>query len=635
MTPCPHCQTPLQADARFCPACGKAAQQTTPEPHASGPHRAQADLVGKEIAGRFRVLAKIGEGGMGAVYRGEQISLRRAVAIKVLRPDLSANQMLLRRFSAEAEAVAKLDHPNTVKVYDFGQDADGSLFIAMELVDGKPLRAILNNAGPLPPVRAFNIALQVAASLVDAHGNSIVHRDLKPDNVMLVEKGKQRDVVRVLDFGIAKLRDDSRQTQQAMTQAGDMLGTPQYMAPEQIKGEAIDGRTDIYALGCMLFEMVTARLPFEAPTIMAMLSKHLIEAPVPPSQRRPDLGLSPAIDQVVMAALAKEPSQRPANMEIYAEMLAGVLAQLPPDPQWSPQGSRAMTREQSQPNIIPPVLTPTPAPTPAPTPIPPTARVAGGYQPTPSPQPQPAYPQPFPTAAQQQFRPLPKKNNLPLFMIIGAVVLAGAGIAVWMATKEPDKKPAPIEDDYRAKVPVTDPAKKDPGPDPWKTTNDPSVKKPDHWANGHAPPPQQPPAAPKPKSVGTAMTGIPAGAHLVPPAGFTSMPNSIGIQLYGAPDASIVMALFPLPAGTNDPRALAKLYIGNNASSNLTLGGVTKNQDWDMVTFTGTFNGIAVIQYVTFIITDRYRIGYTVQSKVEGRDDDLIGKLVYSGVKLP
>src|SRR5690606_32609937 len=196
--------------------------------------------------------------------------------------------MVLRRFNVEAEAVAKLSHPNTVNIYDFGQDTDGSLFIAMEFIEGRSLREVLQKEGPFTPTRAIAIALQVAASLSDAHAHSIVHRDLKTDNVMLQDRGRQKDVVRVLDFGIAKLRDDNRATQQAMTQAGDMLGTPQYMAPEQIRGEAIDGRTDIYALGCMLYEMVTARLPVEAPTIMAMLSKHLIEPVVPPAQRRPD-----------------------------------------------------------------------------------------------------------------------------------------------------------------------------------------------------------------------------------------------------------------------------------------------------------------------------------------------------------
>src|SRR5262249_44950927 len=154
----------------------------------------------------------------------------------------------------------------------------------------------------------------------------------KPDNVMLQDKGRTRDLVRVLDFGIAKLRDDSRATQNQMTQAGDMLGTPQYMAPEQIRGEAIDGRCDIYALGCMLYEMLTARMVLDAPNVMAMLSKHLTENPVPPSARRPDLGIAPQIDQLVLAALAKDPSARPPTMELFGEHIAGMLAMLPPDP---------------------------------------------------------------------------------------------------------------------------------------------------------------------------------------------------------------------------------------------------------------------------------------------------------------
>ncbi|MEO6771740.1 MAG: serine/threonine-protein kinase [Kofleriaceae bacterium] len=441
---CSHCQAPLAAEARFCPACGKAAQATAPEPAASGPLRQQREMIGREIAGRFRILALLGEGGMGAVYRGEQISLKRAVAVKLLRPELSANQMLLRRFSAEAAAVAKLDHPNTVKVYDFGQDSDGSLFIAMELVDGKSLRAVMGTAGPLPPARAFAIAIQVAASLVDAHASQIVHRDLKPDNVMLIDKGKQHDIVRVLDFGIAKLRDDSRATHQAMTQAGDMLGTPQYMAPEQIKGEAIDGRTDIYALGCMLYEMVTARLPFEAPSIMAMLSKHLIELPLPPSQRRPDLQLSPELDRVVMMALQKAPAARPATMEHYAELLAGVLATLQP-------GSAAP-----------------PAPTPG--------QLSYGA-PVITPQPYTPYPAP-PPAAHASGRPAPSK--LPMIMIVAALVLGAGAVAVYFATRgdtarpeakpvdspvdpKPDPKPEPAHDEAPAKDPWATPSQ-----DPWK-----------------------------------------------------------------------------------------------------------------------------------------------------------------------
>jgi serine/threonine protein kinase len=195
----------------------------------------------------------------------------------------------------------------------------------MEYLEGDSLRAVVTREGPLPPARALAIARQIAASLADAHAHGIVHRDLKPDNVMLTERGRERDVVRVLDFGIAKLRDDNRATVNAMTRAGDLVGTPQYMAPEQIRGDAVDGRTDIYALGAILYEMVTGRLPFEGPTVMAVLSKHLTEAPPPPTARRPDLsGCRPALDHLIMSALAKEPTGRPPSMEQYAEQMAAL-----------------------------------------------------------------------------------------------------------------------------------------------------------------------------------------------------------------------------------------------------------------------------------------------------------------------
>ncbi|MBA3396381.1 MAG: protein kinase, partial [Deltaproteobacteria bacterium] len=333
---CPHCQAPNADDARFCGSCGKATQST--EPVSSSNLGEAPAMIGREIAGRYRILAKLGEGGMGTVYRAEQISLKRTVALKLLRPDVGNNAILLRRFNAEAEAVAKLGHPNTVNIFDFGQDTDGSLFIAMEYIEGRSLRVAIHADAPLPIRRALAIALQVCSSIADAHMHSIIHRDLKPDNVMLQDRGRTRDVVRVLDFGIAKLRDDTRATH-AMTQAGDMLGTPQYMAPEQIRAEAIDGRTDVYALGCMLYEMITARLPFEAPTVMALLSKHLLEQPPPPSQRRPDLGIPAFIDELVMGAMAKSPDQRPATMELFGEHIAAILATLPGDPSQPSSGS--------------------------------------------------------------------------------------------------------------------------------------------------------------------------------------------------------------------------------------------------------------------------------------------------------
>jgi serine/threonine protein kinase len=408
---CSHCQAPLGAEARYCPACGKALVSTETAAQDSSPLKSA--LIGRELAGRFRILAKLGEGGMGAVYRGEQMSLKRAVAVKLLKPELSQNEQLLRRFSTEAEAVAKLDHPNTVKVYDSGRDTDGSLFIAMEYIEGQSLREVMRN-GALAGPRALAIGVQVAASLADAHAHSIVHRDLKPDNVMLQDKGRQRDIVRVLDFGIAKLRDDSRATQQ-MTQAGDMLGTPQYMAPEQIRGESIDGRTDIYALGCMLYEMVTGRLPFEGTSVMAILSKHLTDQVVPPSQRRPDLGLSGFIDQIVLAGMAKDPAARPLTMDRYGEMIAGTLAAIDPN--------RSAGFVSQTPVAATPLPMAVPA-TPAPTPIPPTVRGVGAAS---------------PKAVQPVRR---SRSLLPWAIAAGVLGIGGIGAAAYLNGRRTHDAPA-------------------------------------------------------------------------------------------------------------------------------------------------------------------------------------------------
>ena len=567
-----------------------AVQSTTPEPSASGPLRMQPEMIGREIVGRFRILAKLGEGGMGAVYRGEQISLKRAVAIKVLRPELSANQQLLRRFAAEAEAVAKLDHPNTVKVYDFGQDTDGSLFIAMELIEGRPLRGVLAESGAMSPARAFRIALQVAASLIDAHAASIVHRDLKPDNVMLVDRGRQRDIVRVLDFGIAKLRDDSRQTQNAMTQAGDMLGTPQYMAPEQIKGEAIDGRTDIYALGCMVYEMVTARLPFEAPTIMAMLSKHLLELPLAPSQRRPDLGLSPAIDHVVMNALQKDPGARPPSMEVYAEMLASVLAQLPSET--PPPGAYGPPTAQAE-------AVPSPYP---------TAR----------PQAHPSYAQPALPPA--YVPPRASNGRLARYVMLGAVLVAGGGLAVWAATRHSSSKKPTTEAPHALAQADTDNVDDAPAP--------PQPPPHDLWGD-------EPSRDPDQAGVGTRATPVPRGARLNPPGDFAKIQDNAEGQIYEHA-SGINMSLGPLIAGTNDPMELATDWIRRNAAAGqpLSLVNIGENGGHPVLQFSGTINGVSFVQYGTLYITARYRFGYVLTAPAT-IDPAMLHRLLENGVTLP
>ncbi len=381
---CPTCSAELTADARFCGGCGSAVS-------APGVAAAADDLSGREIAGRYRLLQLLGAGGMGAVYRAEQISLKREVALKLLKSELSADPALVQRFNIEAKLAAKLSHPNTVTMFDFGQDSDGTLFIVMELVSGQSLRQLLGRDGALPVARALAICEQVCASLADAHAHGIVHRDLKPDNVMLTQRGKRTDVVRVLDFGIAKLRDERGDvTAMPVTQAGDLLGTPQYMAPEQIRGEAVDGRTDIYAMGAMLYEMLTGQLPFSGPTVMSILGKHLTDVPQPPRQRRPDLVIPPEIDALVMQALAKPPASRPPTMEEMAERVGRIRAALPP-----PSGAVIPRRTTRPPGVPLTVDTPMPqsaagyaAPTPSPQPF---AQPTPGAGTNPTPPPGPAY----------------------------------------------------------------------------------------------------------------------------------------------------------------------------------------------------------------------------------------------------
>jgi eukaryotic-like serine/threonine-protein kinase len=624
---CPHCHAPLVAHARFCPACGKATSPT--ESGSAWPASASApDLIGREIGGRYRIVKKLGEGGMGAVYRGEQISLKRAVAVKLLRPELGSNQMVLRRFNAEAEAVAKLSHPNTVNIYDFGQDSDGSLFIAMEFIEGRSLREAIQKEGPLPPTRAFSIALQVAASLSDAHACSIVHRDLKPDNVMLQDRGRHKDVVRVLDFGIAKLRDDNRATQQAMTQAGDMLGTPQYMAPEQIRGETIDGRTDVYALGCLIYEMVTARLPFEAATVMAMLSKHLVEAVVPPSRRRPDLAIPPAVDQLVLHAMAKDPAARPATMDQLAEMLQAVLAQLPADPNRSagmslPQGAVAPS---ASPSFQRPAMSP-------PTTPPPLAPAADTFPPPTTPPPQmppgsfgaPSGPAPTANVRTSPTPSAPAKGRALVYVALAALVLGGVGAGVYFATRDESTladagPPRPDPWDPRGSGSALPP---DQEPDEPREPDEPDEpdKPPrpevDPWAS------REPPsgvtnvasAPAKPSRIGTAQTPIPPGAKLKVGSGFTSVVNDEA-HLHVDARRGITLALAPLFPGTNDPEQLGELWA---AQTGVTMTGSmnikSAGKQRDAVGFNGVAaDGTPMSQVIVVYIEPAYRVGVLYQA---------------------
>jgi serine/threonine-protein kinase len=277
MKPCPHCGYLPDASAgalNFCPACGASVR--------AAPRRAPAEPAGfasQVVADRYRLLELIGEGGMGSVYKAEHIRMGKALALKILRGDFAREVGAVERFLAEARIVSRLSHPHTIGVFDFGEvgaAADG-FYLAMEYVPGKDLARVLRDGGPIGEARAAEIGQQVLGALAEAHDAGIVHRDMKPGNVMLMQTRSGEDFVKVLDFGIAKLREDGAAT----TAAGAIVGTPNYLPPEQARGDAADARSDLYALGCVLYELVAGRPPFVAPNPMAVVSAHLSQPPPP------------------------------------------------------------------------------------------------------------------------------------------------------------------------------------------------------------------------------------------------------------------------------------------------------------------------------------------------------------------
>jgi serine/threonine-protein kinase len=289
--------------------------------------RVVSDLQrGMELRGKYRIEEKIGEGGMATVYRAAHLHFKEDLAIKVVNSALTANQDFLNRFKREAVITRKLRHPNAVRLDDFDFTEDGRPFIAMEYVRGKSLRQVLQENGSLPAARAFNIARQVALALGAAHELGIVHRDIKPDNIVLVPQPDGSELVKVLDFGIAKVADENLEGTATYkpTSTGMVLGTPHYLSPEQAKGmksSMIDGRADLYALGVMLYEMLTGELPFKSDTAIEMLLHHIQSAPVPTHLLKPELNIPEPVSQLVMKALEKDPAQR---FQTGAEMAAAL-----------------------------------------------------------------------------------------------------------------------------------------------------------------------------------------------------------------------------------------------------------------------------------------------------------------------
>ncbi len=276
-------------------------------------------LIGAIVDGRYRVEQQIGEGGMGVVYRATHVSLNKSLALKVLRGEMAKDPEVVQRFIQEAQSATSIGHENIIDINDFGRLPDGTVYFVMEFLNGSSLSDMIKRGGSIPLSDAVDIIRQIGGALGAAHQRGIVHRDLKPDNIYLIPRGEMLNFVKVLDFGIAKVGGASNK----ITRTGMVFGTPHYMSPEQAAGQSVDARTDIYALGVIMYEMFTGHVPFDADTFMAVLTKHMFEKPGPMSRPGDERSLG-ALEEITLKALEKKPEHRYQSMQELVDDLERV-----------------------------------------------------------------------------------------------------------------------------------------------------------------------------------------------------------------------------------------------------------------------------------------------------------------------
>jgi serine/threonine-protein kinase len=315
---CGTCGQRFSGDAVFCPFDGTKLEGDpsnavqSPSSEEIGP--------GSIIGGNYRVEKILGEGGMGVVYAVAHTRLNKKFALKLLKRELAKDPDTRARFLLEAQAAGQIHHPNVVEITDYASLPDGSAFLVMEYLDGQPLSRMIKLGGAIPALRAVTIIRDVASALQAAHETGVVHRDLKPDNVFVIQQSG-REISKILDFGVAKVAGSAK-----LTRTGMVFGTPHYMSPEQASGGVVDARTDVYALGVIMYEMFTGRVPFEADTYMGVLTKHMFEAPTPPSQVAGPARELGALEDVTLKALAKRPEDRYASMNALVADLDRILS---------------------------------------------------------------------------------------------------------------------------------------------------------------------------------------------------------------------------------------------------------------------------------------------------------------------
>jgi eukaryotic-like serine/threonine-protein kinase len=328
MKACPQCHLRYPEEAIFCFLDGAALSKLL-DP-----------VVGKTIAGRYVIEGLLGEGGMARVYGARHKLVDRPCAVKLMNPMYAADSTVRERFRREAKSAQAIAHPNVIEIFDQGETDEGTPYMVMELLDGQTLSALIDG-GPIAPSRAIPIMIQVARGIARAHDLGVVHRDLKPDNIFVCRRADGSDLVKILDFGIARSKSDTR-----LTTAGELFGTPQYLAPERIvKGEA-GPSVDLYALGVIFFEMLTARLPFEASDAASFLIKHMKDTP--PAPRSVDPNIPEKLDTLILQLLEKDPLTRPVDAHRIEQDLIGMAQALgvrvPPDAESDPESARPVAR---------------------------------------------------------------------------------------------------------------------------------------------------------------------------------------------------------------------------------------------------------------------------------------------------
>jgi serine/threonine protein kinase len=390
--------------------------------------------VGTQIAG-FRIEAAIGRGGMGSVYLAEQEFPRRKVALKLLAADLFEDESFRERFARESEAAASIDHPNIVPVYGAGE-SDDCLFIAMRYVEGSDLAGLLRQTGPLPPEHALSIVTQAASALDAAHARGLIHRDIKPGNILVASGVGPEGTghVYLSDFGLAKVAFQS-----SLTRPGDFVGTLYYAAPEQIEGKDLDARTDVYALGCVLFESLTASPPYDKPSEAAVMSAHLFEPPPTVTSRRADL--PPAVDAVVAKAMAKSPDERYPSAGALAAAARDALRTAPERPMDVP-GATMLAGAPPAAAPTAPQAPPPSAPTAATPPQPPAEAPTAPHGPPAPTDPWPAQPYPYGQPPYYGGPPTPPPRDrrwlAPVGLLLGLLIGAGIAAGAVLLTRDGD-----------------------------------------------------------------------------------------------------------------------------------------------------------------------------------------------------